>query len=178
MELDAEAVRTSSSDDTSICVGSSSILDREPVCVEAGDGAARVLDRLLEKGSWGAAVLDDHGRYLGACTLRRIADLALLVSAESSRFIQSFAYHREGADGLAARLGSKTDIPAAQLLDPTVPVLRGSQSLPQALVLLVRQAPMAAVLDDLDGRLLGVVTLESALQALHARSGLAAHQPA
>jgi CBS domain-containing protein len=171
MDLVADSAESMSRSEAPACVGSSPILNRRPVCVHADDPAGQVLATLLDNGVWGAPVLDERGRYVGACSLRRIADLCLLVSAETSRFIQSLDYHRESADELAAQLGSKVGMPVAHLLDPEVPTMRSSQSLPQALVLLIRRAPLVVVLDDLDDRLAGVIALDEALRAIQARSG-------
>ncbi len=173
MELVADLAESASRDDVPASVGASPILNCRPVCVRADDRAGQVLATLLDKRLWGAPVLDERGRYVGACSLRRIADLCLLVSAETSRFIQSLDYHREGVDELAAQLGSKAHMPAAHLLDPEIPTMRGSQSLPQALVLLIRRAPFVVVLDESDDRLAGVITLDQALRVVQARSGAA-----
>jgi CBS domain-containing protein len=178
MELVAGSTENVSRNEWPPCVGDSPLLNRRPVCVRADDKVGQVLATLLDSRMWGAPVIDEHRRYVGTCTLRRIADLCLLVSAETSRLIQSFDYHREDAEGLAARLGSKASMPAAHVLDPEIPTMRASQSLPQALVLLIRRAPFVVVLDEPDGRLAGVITLEQALRAIQARSGAAFSPPA
>jgi hypothetical protein len=112
------------------------------------------------------------------CTFRSLADLALLVSAESTPHGPAFDYHHEDTGALAARFAAKADTPVVRVLDHAVPVVRGMQSLPQALALLIRRAPILAVLDAHDESLLGVVTLERALRLLHGQSGIAARHPA
>ena len=159
-------------------IATSPLLDRRPLTLRAEDGAAHALSTLLARNAWGAAMLDREGRYLGMCTLRSLADLALLVSADSSPHGPAFDYHREDIDAIAARFAAKADLPVAGLLDRSVPVVSGTQSLPQALALLIRRPPILAVVDQHDNELLGVVTLERGLRALHGRSGIAAHHPA
>jgi hypothetical protein len=159
-------------------VASSPLLDRRPLTLRAEDDAAHAVSALLVNNGWGAAVLDTDSRYLGMCTLRSLADLALLVSVDSTPHAPAFDYHHEDIGALAARFAAKVDTPVTRALDRGVPMVRGTQSLPQVLALLIRRAPILAVLDERDESLLGVVTLERALRLLHVRSGIAAHRPA
>jgi CBS domain protein len=154
-------------------IASSPLLERHPLAARPQDSVATVLSAILAERVFGVVVLDDRSGYLGMCTLRSLADLALLVSADSARPAPRLDYHREGVGAMAARLAGKGDIPVARQLDAAVPVLRGAQSVPQALATLIRRPPIAAVVAP-DGAVLGLLTLESAMRALHARSGFAA----
>jgi CBS domain-containing protein len=157
-------------------VASSPLLDRKPLTVRATDSIAGTLSGILGCNAWCAVVLDDKGGYLGLCTLRSLADLALLVSAEGTRMPSTLDYHREGVSALAARLAAKGDMPVAEAIDPAVPVLRGSQSVSHALATLVRLPPVAIVIDDKTP--LGVLTLDRALRTLQLRGGFADRHPA
>lgn len=159
-------------------IASSPLLERRPLAVRPQDSVARALSSILSSNAFAAVVLDARGGYLGLCTLRSLADLALLVSARSARPAPRLDYHREGIEAMALRLASKGDVAVVDQLDEAVPVLQGSQSVPEALATLIRQPPVAAVLDGPGGTLLGLLTLERAMRALHARSGFAAHHPA
>ena len=165
-------------DTTAADIASSPLLERRPLAARPQDSVARALSSLLSCNAFGAVVLDAQGAYLGMCTLRSLADLALLVSARGARLAPQLDYHREGVDAIAARLAANGDGLVADRLDDAVPILRGSQSLPQALATLIRQPPVAAVVDEAGRAMLGVITLERAMRTLHARSGFAAHHPA
>jgi len=157
-------------------VAESPLLDPRPLVVRVQDSVAGVLSAMLGCNAWSALVLDDKGGYIGLCTLRSLADLALAVSAEGTRLPPALDYHREDVSDLAARLATKAGGPIGAAIDPAVPVLRGAQSVPQALATLIRLPPVAVVMDE--GAPLGVITLDRALRMLHQRSGIAAHHPA
>ena len=176
MKTLAHSIPVPAQDSVAASVAESPFLDRQPFTVRATDSVAGTLSGMMACNAWGAVVFDDKGGYLGLCTLRSIADLALLVSSEGSQLPPSLNYHREDVSALAARLAAKGDMPVGEAIDPAVPVLRGSQSVPQALATLIRLPPVAVVIDDKAP--LGVITLDRALRTLHLHSGFAARHPA
>jgi hypothetical protein len=177
METVAHSTSALAEESLSASIAASPFLDRRPLTVHAKDSIAGTLSGLLGCNAWGAVVLDDKESFLGLCTLRSLADLALLVSAEGTRLSPTLDYHREDVPALAARLATKGNMQVGEAIDPAVPVLRGSQSVPQALATLIRLPPIAVVIDA-DKAPLGILTLDRALRTLHQRSGLAAHRPA
>ena len=90
-----------------VCIGASALVDRAPLQFAERDPADHALASLLAVGAWGAPVLDRRGRYLGACTLRRFADLALPVSAADADAVQSLNFLREGANQACYTLGGR-----------------------------------------------------------------------
>lgn len=173
MQLVLESARAA--DETiSASIGASPFVDRRPICLRAEDVLGDVLERLVESRASGAPVLDGGGRYIGACTLRRLVNLCLVISADTGRWPQSFAFLREDMADIRDRLKSHDRTRVADALDPDVPAVKASASLPHALALLYRSAPFLSVLDDCSGGLVGIVTLDSAFSALHqggARAG-------
>lgn len=166
MQLVLESARTA--DGTLLpSIGASPLVERRPLCVRADDRLGDVLARLLDSRSDGAPVLDPGGRYVGACTLRRIAELCLVIAPDTGRWPQSFAFLREDVEDIRDRLNAHEGMRAADSLDAKVPVIKASDSLPHALALLSHDGPFLSVLDDCSGGLIGVVTLNSALSALH-----------
>ena len=142
-------------------------LDRNPVIVRPDNRVGDVLAVLLARRIPGAPILDSKGRYTGACSLRRLLDRSLVVAAaDAASGVQSLAYLNEDLGRIRARLEARADAPISAAMDPTVPIVDTTCGLPQALLLLYRGAPFLSVLDEHDGSLAGIVTVEGAMRGL------------
>jgi CBS domain-containing protein len=141
--------------------------DRDPLILRpvtlVRDAAAALIERRLP----GAPVVDDRGAYTGACTLRHLLGRGLIVEAAGAASgVQSLAYVNEDLSRIRTRFLDRADAPISSALDPSVPIVDTTCSLPQALLLLHRNAPFLAVLDEGDGSLAGIVTPQGALRAM------------
>jgi CBS domain-containing protein len=142
-------------------------VERSPMIVRPGTTVADAVAALLASGLPGAPVVDDHGVYTGGCTLRHLIGRGLIVDATGAASgVQSLAYFNEDLSRIRSRFRDRADAPISSALDPSVPIVDTTCSLPQALLLLHRNAPFLAVLEGSDGSLAGIVTAQGALRAL------------
>jgi CBS domain-containing protein len=145
----------------------SGFIDRDPLTVADDRPLHAALDLMLESGQGGLPVVDSAGRYLGACTLRGVASLCLLVRGETAAQVSSLAFLREDVGRLRRRLDGALDRPVASALDPYVPVLRPGASLAELFFLYYRNNPLVPIVDDRqDQRLIGTVCWDRALRVL------------
>jgi CBS domain-containing protein len=145
----------------------SGLIDRAPLTMRDDKPLGEALDAMLGGAPTGLPVIDGAGRYVGACTLRSVASLCLLVRGETAALVSSLGFLREDLGRLRKRLGTALDRPVATALDPYVPVLRPSASLAELFFLYYRNNALVPVVDDeRDRRLIGVVAVERALRLL------------
>jgi CBS domain-containing protein len=141
--------------------------ERDPMVVHPATSVGEAVAALLDRGLPGAPIVDDRGTYTGACTLRHLVARGLIVDATGAASgVQSLAYFNEDLSRMRRRFIDRADAPISSALDPSVPIVDTTCSLPQALLLLHRNAPFLAVLEGSDGSLAGIVTLQGALRAL------------
>jgi CBS domain-containing protein len=145
----------------------SGLIDRAPHTIREAEPVGAALDAMLDGAPAGLPVIDGAGRYLGACTLRSVTSLCLLVKGETAALMSSLGFLREDLGRLRKRLGTALDRPVAAALDPYVPVLPPSASLAELFFLYYRNNPLVPVVDDEQARrLVGTVTWDRALRLL------------
>ncbi|HVO15023.1 MAG TPA: CBS domain-containing protein [Alphaproteobacteria bacterium] len=145
----------------------SGLIDRTPRTIRDDRPVGAALDAMLDAAPSGLPVIDAAGRYLGACTLRSVTSLCLLVKGETAALMSSLGFLREDLARLRQRLGTALDGPVVAALDPYVPVLRPNASLAELFFLYYRNNPLVPVVDDAQARrLVGTVTWDRALRLL------------
>lgn len=145
----------------------SGLIDRTPWTIREDRPVGDALDAMLDAAPAGLPVIDAAGRYLGACTLRSVTSLCLLVNGETAALMSSLSFLREDLARLRKRLGAALGGPVIAALDPYVPVLRPNASLAELFFLYYRNNPLVPVIDDAQARrLVGTVTWDRALRLL------------
>jgi CBS domain-containing protein len=145
----------------------SGLIDRAAHTIREDRPVGAALEAMLDAAPSGLPVIDAAGRYLGACTLRSVTSLCLLVKGETAALMSSLGFLREDLGRLRQRLGTALDRPVVTALDPYVPVLRPNASLAELFFLYYRNNPLVPVVEDSQARrLIGTVTWDRALRLL------------
>lgn len=141
--------------------GGHALRDTDPLSV--------AVDRLLDGAAWGVPLVGTDGTYRGCCTVRSVASLCLLINGETAALMPSLGFLRDDLPRIRDRLASSLTMPAAQAIDPFVPTIPASATLPEIFFHFYRGHSLLPVIEEETRRLIGVITSQQALRAVLGR---------
>jgi hypothetical protein len=141
------------------------LIDRGGHAIRDTEPLSAAIERLLGRGTWGVPVIGADDTYRGCCTFRSVASLCLLINGETAALMPSLGFLRDDFDRIRERLGSSLTMPVGQAIDPFVPTINVSATLPEIFFHFYRGQPLLPVIEEETRRLVGVITCQRALLA-------------
>lgn len=143
----------------------SSLIDRNAQTIVDTEALAAAVDRLLAGAAGGVPVVDAGGRYRGMCTFRSVSSLGLLLNGETAALMPSLGFLRDDLERIRQRMESSLAMPAVQAIDPFVPTLLPSATLPEIFFQFYRGHFLLPVVDGETRRFMGAISCERVLGA-------------
>jgi hypothetical protein len=143
----------------------SALIERDSHAVRDTAPLSLVIERLLGDSAAGVPVIGPDGTYRGCCTMRSIASLCLLINGETAALMPSLGFLRDDMERVRDRLASSLAMAAGQAVDPFVPMLHPTATLPEIFFHFYRGHTLLPVVEVDTPRLIGVITAQRALRA-------------
>lgn len=144
------------------------LIERRGHAIHETDALSLAVERLLGDAAAGVPVISRDGAYRGCCTLRSVASLCLLINGETAALMPSLGFLQDDMARIRERLRAASVMPAGQAIDPFVPMIAPSATLPEIFFHFYRGHALLPVVENETRRLIGVITAQRALQAAFA----------
>lgn len=142
-----------------------SLIERNPRTIAETAPLSAALDGLLNGQPWGVCVVGTDGKYRGTCTLRSISSLGLLINGETAALMPSLGFLRDDLERIRQRLRSSLTNPALEAIDPFVPTIPPTATLPEIFFHFYRGQSLLPVVEPETRRFTGTIACEPVLRA-------------
>jgi hypothetical protein len=142
-----------------------SLIERGVHTMPDSEPLSAAVERLLSDSPWGVALVDRGGIYRGCCTIRSISTLCLLINGETAALLSTLRFLSDDMGRIRERIGAAMPMPCSSAIDPFVPTIARSASLPEVYFHFYRGQTLLPVVEADDGRLVGVISCERAVAA-------------
>ena len=142
-----------------------SLMSRNPATLEPDDTVALAARRLIERKRLALPVVGPDRRYLAMFGVPELLGL-LLPAAAAEGLVPDLAFMGDDSRSLSERLSARGAEPVGPLADAALPVLRPDTPVVEGLFLMRRHRSPLAVVDEADGKLLGLLSFWEALDAI------------
>jgi CBS domain-containing protein len=145
------------------------IMSSPPLSLRPTDTVGAAAQGLIEYRFVNLPVADENGRYLGLFGVFEMLALILPRAALEEGAVVDLGFIKEDAKALKDRLESVRALAVGDHINRSAPVLRPETPLLEAMLELYRARSTLAVVEEVDHRLVGMVSYWDALSALMSR---------
>ncbi len=127
---------------------------------------AHALQKLMEKRVRAMPVLDDDGKYLGIFSFRQILKAVLPVSATVEGGLDDLSFLYDSHDAMVKKLDEVEALKVRDIMDTKRPEVTEDTVFWETLLLIYKFDSPLPVIDKETGKLVGIVTKQSAIDYL------------
>jgi CBS domain-containing protein len=142
-----------------------SLMSRNPATLKPDDTVALAARRLIERKRLALPVIEPDRRYVGMFGVPELLGL-LLPAAAAEGLVADLAFMGDDSRSLSERLAGRAGEPVGPLVDRELPVLRPDTPVVEGLFLMRKHRSPLAVVDEADGKLLGLLSFWEAMDAI------------
>ncbi len=134
------------------------LMNREPVVLRDTDTVGTAVEQIMAHRFRSLPVVDKDDRFLGILGVSCLLRLVLPKAAAENKGRNGLGSVSNSLEGLRERLDGIIDQPVTVCLDRSVPVVHPDTPMIETLLILYRTKTALGVVDEVTGRLVGVIS--------------------
>ena len=147
------------------------IMNPHPMTLRPSDTVAMAAERILKHHLRHLPVVDERGRYLGTFSIYSLLKLTLPKAVLDKHGLDNVSFVTESVDDLAQRLGRRRDEPVENWLNVHEVARPDMPAMEIMLLMLHGRTTSVPVVNEVDGRLEGIVSFWDVLEKLVGENG-------